>query len=211
MKPQFKFILTALLFISSVASAQDIQLGQPQMDGTGCPSGAVQAVVAPDGSAISILFDNFLVEGRKGANTPQNMKKYCRFHIPVSLPEGYSIDVQTIDYRGFANLAKGNRAYLITTGPAVDMVNMSVGEQGIRTHLYNLVGNYSVTQPVPHNANSGCQSSQSLDFTSVLQLFGPAPKALYYLAEDAQIMIDSLDMGLNQEAIRLHIALKRCQ
>src|SRR5689334_21909035 len=38
-----------------------VTLGQPTLDGTGCPQAHVSATLAPDNSALSILFDNYSV------------------------------------------------------------------------------------------------------------------------------------------------------
>jgi hypothetical protein len=57
-------------------------------------------VLAPDNSALSILFTDLTVEG-SGATSAQ-----CTIDVPLELPEGMSLGVYRVDYRGFASLAK---------------------------------------------------------------------------------------------------------
>ena len=71
----------------------------------GCAPG-YRAVTAPDGSSLSILFDNFSVENSTGA-TGFVARKTCSMVIPLNLPAGYSLGVYKVDYRGFAKLPSG--------------------------------------------------------------------------------------------------------
>jgi hypothetical protein len=61
-------------------------------------------VLAPDNSALSILFSDLTVEG-SGATE-------CTIDVPLQLPEGMSLGVYRVDYRGFASLAKKDVATL---------------------------------------------------------------------------------------------------
>ena len=63
-------------------------------------------VLAPDHSALSILFNDLTIEGG-GATTAE-----CTIDVPLQLPEGMSLGVYRVDYRGFASLAKKEVATL---------------------------------------------------------------------------------------------------
>ena len=54
----------AVLFSAGLAMAQNpgISLGYPGYGGTGCPQGTASATLSPDGTALSVLFDQFVVE-----------------------------------------------------------------------------------------------------------------------------------------------------
>lgn len=94
------FAVAVGLVISSAAMAQGLVLGQPQYGGNGCPAGSASATVAPDGSAISILFDQYIAEA--GNTTGRRIdRKSCNLAVPVQVPQGYSIAVFQVDYRGF--------------------------------------------------------------------------------------------------------------
>lgn len=86
----------------------DIQLGQPAYGGNGCPAGSASAVLSPDNKSLSILFDQFIVEAG-GANGTMN-RKSCNIAIPVHVPQGYSLSIIAVDYRGYVSLPDQARA-----------------------------------------------------------------------------------------------------
>jgi len=102
-------VLLSLLLATYTAQAQDLRLGQPEYGGTGCPAGSASVALSPDQKAISILFDQYVVEAG-GAKSFD--RKNCNIAIPVSVPNGYSVSVFAIDYRGFTGLPVGGRAQL---------------------------------------------------------------------------------------------------
>ena len=61
---------------------------------------------SPDGSALTILFDDLSVAGG-----PQS--RACTISTPLDLPQGYSLGVYRVDYRGYAHLAKKENATLV--------------------------------------------------------------------------------------------------
>ncbi len=88
------------LMISSAAMAQSLQLGSPAYGGSGCPAGSASAILSPDGTAVSILFDQYQVEA--GNTTGRRIdRKSCNIAIPVSVPQGFSVAIFKADYRGF--------------------------------------------------------------------------------------------------------------
>lgn len=105
-----KRYLSALVFLfSAQAFAQGLVLGQPQYGGTGCPAGSASVALSPDQSALSILFDQYVVEA---GGTKAFDRKNCNIAIPVKVPGGYSVSVIAIDYRGFTILPRQGRAQL---------------------------------------------------------------------------------------------------
>lgn len=94
-----KWILHGLLVLAGLAAlptwAQDIN---------GCPAGSYSVVLSPDGTSLSILFDQFTLESSAAANGGKQMKM-CRIAAPLLLPANRSIGVYKVDYRGFAKLA----------------------------------------------------------------------------------------------------------
>lgn len=69
----------------------------------GCPDGSYSVITSPDGTTLSILFDQFTVESR-GNSTSGMQRKICHISSPLNLPTNYSIGVYKVDYRGFAQL-----------------------------------------------------------------------------------------------------------
>ncbi|MBL7688296.1 MAG: DUF4360 domain-containing protein [Bdellovibrionaceae bacterium] len=101
--------LSTLLSVvtSTTAMAADIQLGMPGYGGTGCPANSASVTLAPDQKSLSILFDQYVVEAGNGRTMD---RKSCNIAIPVRVPQGYSISVFQIDYRGFNSLPAGARS-----------------------------------------------------------------------------------------------------
>jgi hypothetical protein len=98
-----KLISVSLLVGSLTAMAQDIELGHPAYGGNGCPSGTASASLSPDGKSLSIIFDQFLTEAGPAARKTID-RKSCNIAIPVHVPNGFSISVLAVDYRGYVGL-----------------------------------------------------------------------------------------------------------
>ena len=101
--------LVSLILVAgtaTIARADDIALGQPAYGGTGCPGGSASATLSPDAKSLSILFDSYQVEA--GGDTGKTFdRKSCNIAIPVHVPQGLSISVLSIDYRGYNNVPTG--------------------------------------------------------------------------------------------------------
>ncbi len=94
---------TAPLF---AAWYDDVRLGNPEYGGTGCPAGSAAVAIAPDAKSLSILFDQFVAEA--GGSTGKSLdRKTCNIAVPVHVPQGYSVSIFQIDYRGFNSLPYG--------------------------------------------------------------------------------------------------------
>jgi hypothetical protein len=185
-------------------------VGQPMLDGNGCPVGSAQAVALEDGSTVSILFDQFYAKGNKGGNQWDLMRRFCRFRIPVTVPAGYNLEATSINYRGFADLPKNARGIVMTTGPMSNPMGLTVGDIDIRSEIRNTTGNFSIIQPLPQNFKNICRPVQMIEFNTVIQLFGPAPKGPLYLLADAQFVIDSGDIGGTEDPIRIKFRVRPC-
>lgn len=92
-----KWMLKSLL-----ASALLASLPVVAQEANGCPEGSYSIVMSPDGTTLSILFDQFTVAS---SGTSGMQRKVCRISAPLNLPADYSIGVYKVDYRGFAKLA----------------------------------------------------------------------------------------------------------
>jgi hypothetical protein len=102
-------LLVAVILSATSALADDIRLGQPAYGGTGCPQGSASAALSPDQKTLSILFDQYLVEAGKNNGRTVD-RKSCNIAIPVHVPQGYSISLFKVDYRGFNSLPQGARS-----------------------------------------------------------------------------------------------------
>ena len=104
-----KKILTSMVWLIAAAFAQaddDISLGTPAYGGSGCAAGTVATTLSPDQKALSILFDDYQVS--VGGETHKAFdRKSCNVAIPVHVPQGQSVSILTVDYRGFNRLPRG--------------------------------------------------------------------------------------------------------
>lgn len=102
-------IILASIFSSTLALGaypDDVRLGDPEYGGTGCPAGTAAVALSPDAKALSMLFDQFVVEA--GGNTGKTLeRKNCSIAVPVHVPQGYSVSIFQIDYRGFNSIPYG--------------------------------------------------------------------------------------------------------
>ena len=108
-----KILAIAALLVGSsfagLAQADDIALGEPGYGGTGCPDGSASVTLSPDAKSLSILFDEYFVEA--GGQTNKSLdRKSCNIAIPVHVPQGLSISILTIDYRGYNSLPTGAKS-----------------------------------------------------------------------------------------------------
>jgi hypothetical protein len=103
--------IAALLIAGSFAGvsyADDIALGDPSYGGTGCPDGSASVTLSPDQKSLSILFDQYFAEA--GGSTNKSFdRKSCNIAIPVHVPNGISVSVLAIDFRGYNNLPTGGK------------------------------------------------------------------------------------------------------
>jgi len=101
-----KAIASAVMFLSTVAIADDIWLGKPGYGGSGCPGGTADAILSPDQKSLSILFDQFQTEAGYPSRKTLD-RKNCDIAIPVHIPQGYSVALFDVDYRGYNSLPHG--------------------------------------------------------------------------------------------------------
>ena len=92
----------------------DIQLGNPRLAGSGCRAGTADAVLSDDAKTLSILFDDYVAEA--GGSTGRTItRKGCNVAVPVHVPQGFSVSLIDVDYRGFISLPRGAYARLSTS------------------------------------------------------------------------------------------------
>ena len=101
-----------VLTLSLTTYADGPTLGEPVYNGSGCPLGTASAALSPDFTALTILFDNYAASAG-GASRKVMDRKTCSIAVPVNVPQGKSVTLFTIDYRGFNSIPRG--AYVTFT------------------------------------------------------------------------------------------------
>ncbi|MET8681081.1 DUF4360 domain-containing protein [Streptomyces sp. NPDC004647] len=110
--------LTALLVSPvSLQPAQPASLGIPvppdkivvelaTVNGSGCPEGTAAVAVAPDNTAFTVTYSEYLAKVGVGAS-PTDFRKNCQLNLRVHVPQGFTYAIAAADYRGFAKLERG--------------------------------------------------------------------------------------------------------
>lgn len=148
-------LLTATVLTSaSLAHAQfnfnprEVRIESVTFAGNGCPAGSARAVLAPDASAITIMYDQF--EAQIGPATAVAQKK-CDLVVKLSKPKLFSFAIESADFRGFVYLERGARAtqdVKLETGHGdLAKVNLNLGTQ---SWLGPVNQNYTLTAVKPH-------------------------------------------------------------
>jgi hypothetical protein len=197
----YKLLVVALAMVSAPAHAwaQDqIKLGQPAYGGPGCPAGTASATLSPDSSALSILFDQYVVEAGRSAGR-RIARKGCNVAIPVIVPQGFSVSIFSVDYRGFNSIPYGAQSRF-------NVEYFFAGSQGPRytkTFMGPVNDNYLLNNTLMASALiwSRCGEQVTLRSNSDMMVMSNSRM------EDAMSTVDSIDI---EAGLVYHLQWKRC-
>ena len=200
MKQVMTLVSFALIALGAAsAEAQALRLGQPAYGGTGCPAGTASVTVSPDASAVSILFDNYVSEAG-GMSGKRLDRKSCNVSIPVQVPNGYSVSIFQVDYRGFVMVPRGGRAqfdaeyfWAGSRGPLIRRVFT-----GPYSDSYNLTDELIATTEVW----TPCGASVNLRINSGMMAMSNGRM------EDTLATVDSADIS---SGLIYHFKYRRCR
>ena len=186
----------ALVLIGTLAQAQQLQLGNPAYGGTGCPSGTASAVLSPDNQSLSIIFDAYQVAASRVSGKSFD-RKSCNLAIPVTIPQGYSLAIYSVDYRGFNHLPDGANSEF-------DVEYFFAGYRGPNfRHPFwgTLDDNYVISHEIPVAALvwSACGARTTLRANTSMRVSS--------YGDDALSTVDSADVNA---ALIYHLEWKRC-
>jgi hypothetical protein len=83
-----------------------IQVSVVTVNGSGCPAGTASVAPAPDNTAFTVVYSQFLAQVGVGAR-PTDMRRNCQLAVRVQVPQGFTFAIAQVDYRGYAKLARG--------------------------------------------------------------------------------------------------------
>lgn len=106
--------LLTWLALGQIAMAQGLRLGEPITGGTGCPVGSVGTVLSPEQSTLTILFDSYVAEAGRDVRKTVD-RKNCNLTIPMKIPQGYSLSIIQVDYRGYTYVSSRSDSVRFTT------------------------------------------------------------------------------------------------
>lgn len=210
--PYLFFVLTSF-FLNAIAEGieapSQIIVSQVRAQGSGCPAGTVSGNISPDGSAFSLLMDNY--QALSNGNN-QLDRKMCEVLVDFSLEPGWSYALVSADYRGFVNVANGSVAthQAIYSFDGSRPINEKPGFENGRGHLFKgqefrgpITDNYFIhTDLNPGQAPwSKCVHSQltTLHITTYL-----TARSISNLAQtEANITLDSIDGSIQTQKYQL--------
>ncbi|WP_051806805.1 DUF4360 domain-containing protein [Streptomyces sp. NRRL F-2664] len=76
------------------------------VNGSGCREGTAEVAVAPDNTAFTVTYSDYLAQVGPGA-PPTGFRKNCQLNLRVHVPSGFTYAIVQADYRGFAFLQPG--------------------------------------------------------------------------------------------------------
>lgn len=194
-------LLAAVTATAASAKSRVEAFGARAIETQGCPEGSYSIVTAPDGGALSVLFDNFAVTGTQANGGFARMT--CGIEIPLRLPEGYSLGVYQMDYRGFAQLGHKQRAEL-----AVDY-GTGRGNRGRRFHRHvkgTFAGDFVFNENLRGGVlrRMGCGEEAVLNFRATLTLVSKRDD------REGTMALDSVD-GAPKGGLVFGLDLKKCK
>ncbi|MER7581894.1 DUF4360 domain-containing protein [Kitasatospora sp. NPDC097691] len=171
-------------------------------NGSGCPLGTAAVSVAPDNTAFTVTYSNYMAKVGPGS-APTDYRKNCQLNLVVHVPGGYTYAVVSAGYQGFASLAQGasgtlRAGYHVQGSPRTSNT----------THRFEgaFQNDWQVTDTVDVAARvfAPCGAERNLDINTELQVDQgtSSPSATSFMS------MDSTDGSIRTV---YHLAWKRCR
>lgn len=196
-----------------MAMSAIIPLSEPQVDvapdyvtvevktvnGSGCPAGTAAVAAAPDRTAFTVTYSQFLAQAG-AASDPTDFRKNCQLALQLSYPQGFTFGVAQADYRGFAHLQPG----------AVGMEQGNYYFQGMsptsrKSHTYTgpLSDNWQATDSTEWGAivYAPCGEQRLLNINTELRVTAGTSTGTSFM------VMDSTDSNVSTT---YHFSWKRC-
>jgi hypothetical protein len=179
-----------------------ITIAVQTVNGSGCPAGTTAVATAPDNTAFTITYSDYLAQVGVGAR-PIDFRKNCQLSLLIDVPGGFTYAIAQADYRGFAHLEKGasglQRAsyYFMGTSPT-----------GVSSHT--LAGPYSDdfhhtdSTEVAELIWAPCGEQRNLNINTELRVSAGSSDTT---ETTSFLTMDSVDGSVSTE---YHLAWKQC-
>ncbi|MFD7104335.1 DUF4360 domain-containing protein [Streptomyces celluloflavus] len=86
--------------------AGQITIDVATVNGSGCRPGSAAVAIAPDNTAFTVTYSEYLAQAGKDTK-PTDSRKNCQIALNVHVPQGFTYAVAKADYRGYAALKPG--------------------------------------------------------------------------------------------------------
>ncbi len=166
-----------------------------------CEGGTYSAVISPDGSTLSILFDNFSAATAPGSAGGIE-RRSCNIQVPLQLPQGYSLGIYKVDYRGFAHLSSKQNSAL--------SVDYALGpHSNSRKFQRKIQGAYDEEFVFTENIGAGLMKRIGCGDAAVLNVAAMLELQTSRQPGEAMVALDSMD-GAPKGGLIFHLDLKLC-
>jgi hypothetical protein len=124
------FLFTIMLSTQAWANFNPSEVGIESVTaaGNGCHAGSVQVILAPDASAITVLYDQLQAQAD---SVTHQQRKNCDVIIKFKKPKIYSFAIESADFRGYVFLERGAKAQQVVkleTGTGdLAKLNLNIG------------------------------------------------------------------------------------
>ncbi|MET9885558.1 DUF4360 domain-containing protein [Streptomyces sp. NPDC006430] len=186
---------------TAAAPLERVTVDVATVNGSGCRPGSATVAVAPDNSAFTVTYSEYLAAAG-GDSTATEGRKNCLLSLLVHVPQGFTYAVSHVDYRGYGKLEEG----------AIGTQKASYYFQGMsqtanRTHLFHgaLDDNWQVTDTTGIEAlvYAPCGEQRNFNINTELRAdVGTSDKT-----KTSYMTVDSTDGSINTV---YHFAWKKC-
>lgn len=94
-------------YLAEGPSGHEVQITGIAFAGSGCPAGSVSGQLSSDLTTITLLYANFIAQAGKGL-TATDYRKNCQLNVKLKYPQGWQFSVFKADYRGYAQIPRGD-------------------------------------------------------------------------------------------------------
>jgi len=95
-------------YLAAGPSGHEVQITGIAFAGSGCPAGSVSGQLSSDLTTLTLLYASFVAESGRGIS-PSSYRKNCQLNVKLKYPSGWQFSVFKADYRGYAQIAAGDR------------------------------------------------------------------------------------------------------
>ncbi|MEV7520584.1 DUF4360 domain-containing protein [Streptomyces sp. NPDC091371] len=183
------------------APTDQVRVDVATVNGSGCRPGSAAVAVAPDNSAFTVTYSEYLAQAGGGVSAVEG-RKNCLLSLVVHVPQGFTYAVAQVDYRGFGSLQPGA---IGTQKASYYFQGMSQTAQ--RTHKFNgaLDDNWQATDTTGIEALvfAPCGEQRNFNINTELraEVGSSDPSKLSFMA------LDSTDGSINSV---YHFSWKQC-
>lgn len=207
----FFFIISQQAFSESPGR---VTITQVQARGSGCPAGSVSGNISPDGSAFTLLMDNY--QAISNGNL-QIDRKMCDVRVDLAVEPGWSYAIISADYRGFVSVSPGSVAthQAIYSFDGSKPINERPGFENGKGHAFRaqefrgpIMQNYTIHTDLPVGLAPWSPCVQSPQATLYITTYLMARTLTNLAQSEANITLDSLDGAIQSQSYQL--VWRRC-